>query len=168
MTTAPTVPLEPAQRTQINDFYMDYVHTIDDRDVRNWPSYFCENGRYQIITREGYEAGWPIGIMLCTSRAMMEDRMLALETANVFEPHSYCHILGPSRITQATDDAATQNYAVRTNFSIVRTMQDGRMEQFAAGKYMDRLTLASGQPMLQGRTVVLDPKRVDILIVYPL
>jgi anthranilate 1,2-dioxygenase small subunit len=168
MTRAQTAPLDALQRAQIADFFMDYAHTIDDADVRAWPSYFCEDGRYQIITRESYEAGWPIGIMLCTSRAMMEDRMLALETANVFEPHSYCHILGPHRISQSAQDTGSDSYDVRTNFSIVRTMQEGRMEQFAAGKYVDRLTLASGQPMLQSRTVVLDPKRVDILIVYPL
>ena len=47
-------------------------------------------------------------------------------------------------------------------------MQDGRMEIYAIGKYMDRITLAGNKPQFQDRRVVLESRRVDILLVYPL
>ena len=58
---------------------------------------------------------------------MMFDRIKALETASIFEPHTYCHILGRPRLTRARDG----HIQARTNFHVARTMQDGRSESFA-------------------------------------
>ncbi|MBT6274833.1 MAG: aromatic-ring-hydroxylating dioxygenase subunit beta [Chromatiales bacterium] len=159
------VILDGQLRASIDEFLADYAHTIDDGEVQRWPGFFHAEGRYQIITREGYEAGWPIGIMACDSRAMMEDRMLALETANVFEPHTYCHVLSYASLRKEAGGVIR----ARSNLSVVRTMQDGRMETFAVGKYVDEISIdGDGHPKFLSRTVVLDARRVDILLVYPL
>ena len=42
------------------------------------------------------------------------------------------------------------------------------MEIFAAGKYVDVITLTGDRPLFQDRRVVLESRRVDILLVYPL
>ena len=47
-------------------------------------------------------------------------------------------------------------------------MQNGRMETFAAGKYLDRIDLSGPAPLLAERRVVLESRRVDILLVFPL
>ena len=47
-------------------------------------------------------------------------------------------------------------------------MQDGRMEIYATGKYVDVITFVSGKPLFKDRRVVLESRRVDILLVYPL
>ena len=39
-------------------------------------------------------AGLPIGIMRCVGRGMMVDRVKAFHTANIFEPHTYNHMIG--------------------------------------------------------------------------
>ncbi len=153
-----------AQRALIEDFLIDYAHAIDDGELQRWPAFFTEDGVYQIISREGFEAGLPIGILYCEGRGMMADRILALETANIFEPHSYCHLLGRPRLTRQSAGV----YTARTNFNVIRTMQDGGGEMFAAGKYLDRIAFEDGQPLLSDRRVVLESRRVDILLVYPL
>ncbi len=150
-------------RRRIEDFLTDYAHTIDDGALEDWPGFFTEDGFYQIISRESFEAELPVGLLSCEGRGMMVDRVRALREANVFEPHVYCHILGPARL-----EAVEGGYDVRSNFTVIRTMQDGGTETFAAGKYLDRIVFEGAVPKLNSRRVVLDSRRVDILLVLPL
>jgi len=150
-------------RTRIENLLADCAHAVDDDELERWPGFFTEDAVYQIITRENHDAGLPMAIMICEGRGMMADRVMALRTANVYEPHTYCHLLGRTALSEDGE-----GIAARTNFSVVRTMQDGRMETFAAGKYLDRIALADGAPLLADRRVVLESRRIDILLVYPL
>lgn len=156
--------VNPERKARLDAMLLDYAHTIDDQDVDRWPGYFTEDARYQITTRANYEANLPIGIMLCTSRAMMADRMLALNTANIFEPHTHCHILGPASYKENADGSI----AARSNFTVIRTMQSGLSEVFAVGKYVDQIRFEDDGPLFAERIVVLESSRVEILIVYPI
>jgi anthranilate 1,2-dioxygenase small subunit len=153
----------PELRVRIADFLAAYAHAIDDGELERWPGFFAEDGVYRITTRENHAAGLPMGIMLCEGRGMMADRVLALRTANVFEPHSYCHLLGPAVLGECDG-----GLSARSNFQVVRTMQDGAMTLFAAGRYLDRIRLGRDGPLFAERTVVLESRRVDVLLVYPL
>jgi anthranilate 1,2-dioxygenase small subunit len=149
---------------EIEDFLVAYVHDIDDGHLDRWPGYFTEDGIYQIITAENHAAGLPMGIMYCQGRGMMTDRIQALGSANIFEDHTYCHLLGRAQITENGDGT----HGARSNFTVMRTMQDGRTEIFAVGKYLDKIVMKDGRPLLQDRRVVLESRRIDILLVRPL
>jgi anthranilate 1,2-dioxygenase small subunit len=95
---------------------------------------------------------------------MMADRIKVLQTANIFEPHTYCHILGRPSLSGPSGG----HVQARTNFHVIRTMQDGRTESFAVGKYIDLIAMDSGAPLLAERTVVLESRRIDILLVFPI
>ncbi|MDP7548274.1 MAG: aromatic-ring-hydroxylating dioxygenase subunit beta [Alphaproteobacteria bacterium] len=151
-------------RVAIEDFIAAYAHGIDDGALDDWPGYFSEDGTYQIITRETFEAGLPMGIMLCEGRGMMADRIKAMQTANIYEAHTYCHLLGRSHVNEEGAD----RYRARTNFNVIRTMQDGGTEMFAVGKYLDVIEVRDGRPLFKERRVILESRRVDILLVYPL
>lgn len=156
---------DPVLRARIGGFLLDYVHAIDDGDMHAWPRFFAEDGQYKIITRENYEADLPLGILYCDGAGMMRDRVMALETANIYEPHTYSHTLGGTRLKQPPGGGIH----ARTNFNVTRTMQDGRMEIYAVGKYLDRIVeLPDGGFRFAERLVVLDSRRIDILLVYPL
>ncbi len=90
-----------ALRARIEDFMLDYAHAIDDGDLHAWPRFFAEDARYKIVSRENFEAGLPMGIMYCEGAGMMRDRVLALETANIYEPHTYSHVLNRPRLRRA-------------------------------------------------------------------
>jgi anthranilate 1,2-dioxygenase small subunit len=47
-------------------------------------------------------------------------------------------------------------------------MESGRMDLFAAGKYLDEVVLDEERARFQKRVVVLDSRNVDILVVIPL
>ena len=149
---------------RIEDFVTDYAHCLADGEFEAWPQFFDENAHYQIISRESFEAGLPIGVMHCDGRGMFEDRIRALRRASIFEPHVYCHLLGRPRIFP--DDNGS--YGVRTNLQVLRTMQDGRTDTFATGKYLDRIALDDAGCRILERKVVLDSRRIDILLVVPL
>jgi len=150
-------------RARIEDFLTDYAHMIDDDRLEEWPGYFTPDGVYQITTHENFAADRPIGILYCDGQGMMSDRVRAMREANIFEPHRYCHLLGRPRIEADGPDA----YRVRSNFTVVRTMQNGDAGIFLSGNYRDRIVFTDGAPKLSERRVILDSRRVDILIVYP-
>jgi len=154
-----------ALRFRVEDFMADYAHAIDDLDLQAWPGFFTEDARYKIACRENVDAGLPMGVMYCEGAGMMRDRVLALETANIYEPHTYCHNLSRARIKRASDGGIH----ARTNFTVVRTMQEGRMDTFAVGKYLDRIVeQPDGGFLFTERLVVLESRRIDILLVFPL
>ena len=149
---------------RIAEFLVDYVHDIDDDNLETWPDYFTEDAIYQIIPRENFENDLPLGLLYCEGRGMMVDRIDALRTANIFEPHTHCHTLNPPRIRASGSGL----YTARTNFTVIRTKQDGAMDVFAAGKYVDEIMLAGDRPLFRDRRVVIESHRVDILLVKPL
>ena len=140
-------------RQQVEDLLTDYAHALDDFELDRWPDFFTEDGIYQIIPRESYDQNLPLGILFCDGRGMMVDRILALRTANIFEPHTNSHITGRPKLSQSDDGTIN----ARSNFNITRTMQDGRMEIYATGKYVDVITFVGGKPLFKDRRVVLDP-----------
>ena len=155
---------DPAVRELIEDLHVAYAHSLDDLRIDEWPTFFTEMGLYRITTRENLAAGLPIGIINCIGRGMMEDRVKALHTANIFEPHTYNHLIGPAQI----EADGPGRFRVRSNFQIVRTMETGRMDLFATGKYADLVIAEEGGLRFQERVVILDSGRVDILLVIPL
>ena len=154
---------DPILRERIADLLWDYADAIDDDRLEEWPGFFVEDALYQIIPRQSYDAGLPIGVMLCEGRGMMQDRINALRTANIFEPHAYRHLLGRPRI-----GAADGGWDVRTAFCVLRIGQDGETVVFATGRYVDHVVSDTGALRFQTRRVVLDSHRIDILLVLPL
>ena len=51
---------------------------------------------------------------------------------------------------------------------VIRVMQNGDTETFATGKYLDTIAMRNGLPLIKERIVVLESRRIDILLVYPL
>lgn len=167
MSARPSRPVAPvvdaATRLAVEEFLCDYAHALDDVRIDEWPRFFSEDGIYQITTRENLEAGYPIGIVYCDGQGMMRDRIEALKSANIFESHYYCHLLGRPSLREERPGLI----AARSNFSVLRTMQDGQAEMFASGKFLDLIALEPA-PKFRERRVILDSRRIDILLVYPL
>ena len=164
VTPSASVEHEIALESRIQALHTDYVHCIDDDRLEEWPGFFTEAGRYRVITRENHELGLPVCLIYCDGRGMLADRISAMRTANVFEPHTYCHIVGAARVLES----AGAEHRVRSNFTVTRTMSDGAMSTFACGRYLDRMVDDAGHLKIAERTVVLDSRRIDTLLVIPL
>jgi anthranilate 1,2-dioxygenase small subunit len=154
----------PAVRDAIARLMMQYVHAIDNDELERWPQFFTERCLYRILPRAEFDQGRPIGVWYCDNRAMLMDRVSSIREVNVYEPHVYRHIVGPTEILGYDDGA----YRAQTSYIVVRTMHDGEMQVFSAGRYVDEIVCDGVTALLRERTVVTDSARFDTLLVIPL
>jgi anthranilate 1,2-dioxygenase small subunit len=143
---------------------LEYVHAIDNDELERWPQFFADHAIYQILPRAAFEQGHPVGVWFCDSRGMLQDRVSSLREINVFEPHVYRHVIGPTEIL----GAAGSVYRAQTSYIVVRTMHDGEMSVFSAGRYVDEIVVEHDTALLQKRIVVTDSARFDTLVVIPI
>ena len=162
------IAVTAAARDAIARLMMQYVHAIDNDELERWPHFFTEHCVYQILTRADFDLKRPIGVWYCDNRAMLEDRVSAMREVNVFEPHVYRHVIGPTEILGSLDGGRGQAYRAQTSYIVVRTMQDGEMSVFSAGRYLDEIVFADDAPLFSKRVVVTDSARYDTLVVIPL
>ena len=154
----------------------DCAGAIDDDSLEAWPDYFTDDCVYRVETREGRANGWAIGLMHCEGRGMLRDRVLAIRHGNVFDPHTYRHVLSlprfaPAPAGESTGRRGTELASARrvlTSFNVTRVMKTGEMSLFAVGTYDDRFVEADGRLLIHERTVVLDSRNLDTLLVIPL
>ena len=71
-----------------------YVATIDTDRLESWPDFFLEDCLYKITSADNHKRGHSAGVVYADSRAMLQDRVTALRTSNIYERQSYRHIVG--------------------------------------------------------------------------
>jgi 3-phenylpropionate/cinnamic acid dioxygenase small subunit len=151
-------------RLGVEDLFSAYADCIDEDRLEEWPGFFTEQCRYLVTSRADHAAGLRHGIIYAASHGMLTDRVMALRKANIFEPHRYRHIIGPTRVVGVASGVAE----VRSNFLVVRIMHDGTTQLFATGRYLDRVDVGTRPFRFIERTVVLDSHKIDTLLVIPL
>jgi len=154
---------EKAER-KIKNLIYDYAHCIDDDCLEEWPTFFTEKCFYQVISRVDYEAGLPVGVITCTSRGMLVDRIVSLRNANIYEPHVYRHLISAIRVRSEKDGV----WNAQTSYTVIRTMDEGDISVFSTGKYIDQIVFEVDKPLFQNRICVFDSRRVDTLMVIPI
>lgn len=142
----------------------EYVRCIDDDRLEGWPDFFEDPCTYLITTAANHREGLQAGIVFATSRGMLVDRVSALREANIFERHTYRHILGMPAIVSHEGDRVRSE----TPFLVARIMRDGATDIFATGRYLDLYRIRDEEAKLAERTVVCDSSRIDTLLALPL
>jgi anthranilate 1,2-dioxygenase small subunit len=153
-----------ARRLELEQLYTDYIHCLDADELEHWPEFFTEDCFYRVTSAENFEAGLPLGLIHATSRNMLKDRVSALREANIYEPQRYRHLVSSIRIVEDRDETL----ALVANFLVVRTMQEGDMTLFAAGRYVDRVVRAGDDWKFARKEVVLDSRQIDTLLAIPI
>lgn len=153
-----------ARRLELEELYAAYVHCLDADQLEAWPDFFTEDCFYRVTSDENYDAGLPLGLIYATSRNMVKDRVSALREANIYEPQRYRHLVSSIRITAETTDAVD----LEANFLVIRTMQEGDMTIFAAGRYVDRVVHDDEGWKFARKDVVLDSRQIDTLLAIPI
>ena len=152
------------RRLELEQLYTDYVHCLDADELERWPDFFTDDCFYRITSAENYEAGMPLGLIHATSPNMLKDRVSALREANIYEPQGYRHLVSSMKIVEELGETLD----IVANFLVVRTMQEGDMTLFAAGRYVDQVKHANGTWKFARKTVVLDSRQIDTLLAIPL
>lgn len=141
-----------------------YAHSIDDGNCEQWPDFFTDDCFYKITTADNHAQNLEAGLMWMDSKAMLHDRIQSLLEANVYERHSYRHLLGQPYITDIEND----ELECETAFMVARITREGPTDLFATGRYLDRYRLGGDDAKLVTRIVVLDSGHIDTLLGFPL
>lgn len=164
MTTTMDLDRDLALRLRIDALMADYAHSIDEDRLEEWPDYFTADGSYRVTSRENFDLNLPVNLIQCAGTGMFRDRISALRTANIYEPHTYSHMASLLKILSSDGTG----HRTQSNFTIIRTMSEGDMSIFACGKCLDHIVEESGTLKYKERIVVLDSRRIETMLALPI
>ena len=90
----------------------------------------------------GLRAGHRSGSGIATTATCWKTAR-SLREINVYEPHVYRHIIGPTKLNSPAASIA------RKRATVVRTMHDGEMTAVSAGRYVDEIVLEKDAALLK-------------------
>jgi anthranilate 1,2-dioxygenase small subunit len=150
-------------RGSVEDLLYRYAEALDDGGLEQWPEAFVEGGQYRLIPRENHERHLPVCLILCTSRAMMEDRVVAIRKACVYTPHVCRHLYTNVRVGKVEEGRAV----AKANHAVYRTTEDGETVLLSVGRVEARVVLEP-EPRFERMDVVFETFRIPGLLVYPI
>ena len=142
----------------------EYGGLLDLGHYDEWLALFAAECRYEVVPRENHEAGLPVALILCDSRAMLEDRIAALRQANKYNIHTDRHIIGPPRIIAS----GAARIEIEAPFAVYQTDPEGETRLFATGLYRDRIEREGDARRIAEKLVLLDTFAVPTLLATPL
>jgi anthranilate 1,2-dioxygenase small subunit len=149
---------------ELAEFQARYVSALDDGRLEDWPAFFTEDCRYEIIPKENVDAGLPAPVLYCRNRAMLRDRVLSLRHANIFEGHTYRHMVSGLVITGNDGHTITTT----SSYVVVSTGQAGESVVYQAGTYHDEVVREDGALRYRGKRAIFDTLRVQTLLATPI
>jgi anthranilate 1,2-dioxygenase small subunit len=151
-------------RLGIEVLYARSAELLDEGPLSAWPTLFAETGSYKIVTRENLDQGWPLALMLCESRAAIEDRVYAIEHLSLTIPRRTRHLVSGLRIEE---DRGL--WRAEANFAVFETLAGAQTVCFAAGLYRDRIVQEpDGTLRFLERTAICDSALIRNSLVVPL
>lgn len=148
---------------EVERLLYEYVQVLDDGNLEHWPVFFTEDAEYLVIARDNHDRGLPLALIRCESRAMLEDRVTALEQANVYGPRYLRHLVSNPRVVERHESHAI----VQSNFAIMRTMLDEPTKIFLAGRYLDRVVVDGGVLRFEKKHCIYDTLLIPNSVTYP-
>jgi anthranilate 1,2-dioxygenase small subunit len=148
----------------VTQFLLDYCACIDDDRLEQWPSYFTDDGLYEMATRENVDRGLPATAMRCEGMGMLRDRVVSLRHANIYAKQYYRHLVTDVRLVEREESTVR----VMGNYLVTRTVaSEGDPIVFSVGHTDDLLRLDGQGLRFQRRRVIADNDRIHTLLVLP-
>jgi 3-phenylpropionate/cinnamic acid dioxygenase small subunit len=151
-------------RLELDELYAAYAACLDDGALEDWPGFFTDTCRYEIIPRDNYERGLPLALMRCESRAMLVDRVAALRRSSVYAPRALRHLVSGLRVVTVDGEAIR----AQASYAVLQTLSDEETTVFNTGRYLDRLVREHGTLKFQERLCIFDSVLVPGSLVYPI
>ena len=151
-------------RLRLDELYADYVACLDDEEFERWPDFFTDECSYKIVPRENYDGGLPIATMLCESRGMLKDRVVAVRETSTYAPRYMRHIVSNLWIKGRRGDVLD----VQTNYVVFETLIDQFTRVFQTGRYVDQIVVDDRQFKFREKLCVFDSVLVPNSLVFPI
>jgi 3-phenylpropionate/cinnamic acid dioxygenase small subunit len=151
-------------RVAVLDLLAEYGALLDLAQYDAWLGLFAEACRYRVVPRENWDRELPAALIFCDSRAMLEDRIMALREANKYNIHTDRHLIGLPRGLRSEGDGL----AIEAPFAVYQTDGEGETRLFATGLYRDRLEPGECGLKIRDKLILLDSFAVPSLLATPL
>jgi len=161
---APGVDAPPGLRARLADLYAAYDDALGEGDYERWPEFFTETCFYQIIARENYEAGLPLGLMQAESRGMLADRIAAIRKTTLYAPRLVRRLV--SSVTLRA--IAADGMRLSASFAVFQTMLNEPSTMFLCGRLYDRVVENGGALRFAERLCVPDSTIVPTSLIFPI
>ncbi|AKI02218.1 Ring hydroxylating enzyme beta subunit [Hoeflea sp. IMCC20628] len=150
----------------VEAFNSIYCAVLDDGDLEDWPEFFTEDGFYNIVSRENYDYGLPVGLVYCEGKNMMKDRAMAIAKTSMFGPRYLRHYMTNTRIIEIGEDGTIKAEANYILIEVLAEWPEGRLHQ--AGRMQDVFEpQEDGRLLLKSRVAIYDTLLVHNALVLP-
>jgi salicylate 5-hydroxylase small subunit len=151
-------------RQRLADLYAGYDAALDEGEYERWPDFFVEAGIYKITPRENYEAGLPVAMVYCESRAMLADRVVAIRETTLYAPRIIRRVMGAPSLLSV--EGAEMRLA--QSFSLFETMLNETSTVFLCGRCYDRVVDDAGTLKFAERICVTDATNIPLSLIFPI
>lgn len=161
---APGLDVTLVSRARLADLYCAYDDALNNGELEHWPPLFAEACVYKVLPKENHESGRPIAVIYCESRAMLEDRVVALRETALYAPRIIRRVT--SGICVRTMDVGA--WSLTANFALFETMQNQPSTLFLCGRTLDKVVDENGVLRFAERLCVYDSTIIPGSLVYPI
>ncbi|MGY6119532.1 anthranilate 1,2-dioxygenase small subunit AndAd [Paraburkholderia strydomiana] len=149
---------------QVYELAHRYVSVLDNDKLEQWPDLFTEDCHYEIIPKENFDAGLKAPVIYCTNQKMLRDRVISLRHANIYERHTYRHMISGLVVKGETDDEVETT----CSYVVILTNQSGESSVYQAGVFHDIVSRLDGVMRYRSKIAVYDTLRVQTLLATPI
>jgi len=113
-----------------------YAAALDEQRLMDWVELFTDDALYNIVSRENYQRGLPVGLIYCENKGMIRDRAFALKETAMFAPRYLTHLIANQQVVREEADGtivAQANYVV---LQVLFDRPDATLHQ--VGTYYDK------------------------------
>lgn len=151
------------QRFAIQDLYAQYAATANACRYDDWLGLFAQECSYRLIPRENHSAGLPLCLLLCESRDMLIDRVVALQQANEYAIHIDRHIISGIRVIRVQGDL----FSVEADFLVGQTNSEGELSLYVMGMYQDTIRINGSTALFVDKIGIIDNSCIPHAISTP-
>lgn len=157
MTATDTVALD---RAAVRDLYDEHVALLDAGELEAWLDLFVDDCDYRVVSRENADLGLPLATVRCESRAMLADRVSAIESTQFFAPRQVRRFVSGIRVAEGG--------RVSASFLVVETVEDDPTRIHCTGAYRDMVTAEGGRLRFVEKVAVYDAALVPTSLILPI
>lgn len=152
----------------VTDLVNQYLSAVDNRRLDNWVNLFDKDCSYIVITRENYEQGLSLALVLDDSKDRVNDRVTYISKVwdghyNDYYPRHFISNLQIQPLENSKNE-----FIVKSNVAIYITEADGYSRLLAVGEYLDLVKINDGVAKFKEKKVILDTSVLPRYFVYPL
>lgn len=148
----------------LQKLYNDYATSLDDGPLENWPLLFTQECLYLVQPRDNYDEGLPVAGIRCESRAMLQDRVTAVNETIMYEPRYLRHLV----TNIEAQDCTLDEFPVAANYSVIEVLPDELPKVLSVGRYIDKVVREDGVLRFRQKLVIYDSVLVPNSLIYPL